>query len=219
MSIFVTKALTEKIRSIDYQLKPGQESGFWCLQIRQKSRDKQSAVDCTIAYFCRLSRLKLVAYSISNSDITLLVIITDRGCMYIKFDNRKLQRVNLSGPIVLFVDSGSYYKGKLKDVSYDGFRVDFPSINLLSLFWPDLTLFFRSAIWRFRKFRIVICTNIPRHDDNTGNLPSQTGKSFFVSAYPRWIKKKKDRLEIGFKIPKSSVHWQYFVHQEIFEKK
>jgi hypothetical protein len=152
----------------------------------------------------------------SNSDITLIVIIVDRGCMYIKFDNRKLERVNLSGPMVLFVDSGSYYKGELKDVSYSGFRVDFPSINVQSFFWPDLTLFFRSAIWRFRKFRIVICTNMPNYNDNTDGLTSQTGKSFFVSAYPRWINKRNDRLEIGFKIPRSSVHWQYFVRQEIF---
>ena len=136
--------------------------------------------------------------------------------MYINFDKRKLQRVNLSGDIALFVDYGSYYKGELKDVSYNGFRVEFSSIHSLPIFWPDLTLFFRSTIWRFRKFRIIICASTL--NNNTEGLPSRTGKDFLVSAYPRWIKKENTRMEIGFKIPESSVSWQFFVHQKIIEK-
>ena len=137
--------------------------------------------------------------------------------MYIHLDNRKLQRVNLSGAVALFVDSGSYYKGELKDVSYNGFRVNFPSINSLPIFWPDLTVFFSTAIWRLRKFRIIICTNITGGNDSTGSFANRTGKSFLVSAYPRWMVKKENRLEVGFRIPVTSVGWQFFVHHNIVE--
>lgn len=110
--------------------------------------------------------------------------------MYIKLDKRRFQRVNLLGDTAIFVDSGCYYKGEVKDVSYDGFRVDFPSISSLPIFWPNLSIFFSASIWRIRKFRIIICTSIVGTDGNPENLSNRTGKSFLISAYPRWIKKK-----------------------------
>ncbi|MCI5130276.1 MAG: hypothetical protein D3904_01850 [Candidatus Electrothrix sp. EH2] len=138
--------------------------------------------------------------------------------MYIKVDNRRFQRVGLSGDIAIFVDYGCYYKGEVKDVSYDGFRVDFPSISSRSIFWPNFSIFFSATIWRVRKFRIIICTNILKDNEKTEDLPFRIGKSFLVFAYPRWMKKKESHLEIGFKIPESSVGWQFFVHQKLTEK-
>jgi len=130
--------------------------------------------------------------------------------VYIGIDHRRFQRVNLPGELAVFVDLGCYYKGELKDVSYDGFRVVFPSLIFSSIFWPTFSVFFSAMIWRVRKFRIVICTS--------GNSSNRTGKNFLISAYPRWMKKKDTRLEIGFKIPESSAGWQFFVHQKIAEK-
>ena len=138
--------------------------------------------------------------------------------MYIKVDNRRFRRVHLSGDIALFVDHGCYYKGEVKDVSYDGFRVDFPSISSQSIFWPNFSVFFSATIWRVRKFRIIICTNSMEKNDTAGYPSSRTGKSFLVYAYPRWMRKQENRLEIGFKIPESSVSWQFFVHQKLTEK-
>ena len=135
--------------------------------------------------------------------------------MYIKFDNRRFRRVNLTGDIAIFMDYGCYYKGEVKDVSYNGFRVDFPSINSRSIFWPNFSVFFSATIWRVRKFRILICTDTAQHNDIKAGLPEETKKSFLVSAYPRWMKKEENRLQIGFKIPESSVSWQYFVHQKL----
>lgn len=138
--------------------------------------------------------------------------------MYIKVDNRRFQRVSLTGDIAIFVDYGCYYKGEVKDVSYDGFRVDFPSISSRSIFWPNFSVFFSATIWRVRKFRIIICTNMTKDNEKTEGFPLRIGKSFLVTAYPRWMKKKESRLEIGFKIPESSVSWQFFVHQKLTEK-
>lgn len=135
--------------------------------------------------------------------------------MYVQVDKRRLKRVNLLGDTAVFVDNGCYYKGKLTDVSYEGFRVNFPSISSQSIFWPNLSVFFSPTIWRLRKCKIIISTRIVNNDANTLNSSSRTGKNCMVSAYPRWIMKKDTRMDIGFKIPESSVGWQFFVHQHI----
>ncbi|RWX48396.1 hypothetical protein VT99_11021 [Candidatus Electrothrix marina] len=137
--------------------------------------------------------------------------------MNVKLDKRRFQRVNLSGDLAIFLDYGCYYKGFVGDVSYDGFRVTFPSIASQLIFWPNLSLFFSATIWRIRKFRIVILTSVVSDNDNTGDLSNRTKKSCLVSAYPRWRSVIDNNLEIGFKIPESSVRWQSFVRQKMFE--
>jgi len=137
--------------------------------------------------------------------------------MNAQVDKRRFHRVDLSGDTVTFLDYGCYYKGSLTDVSYDGFRATFTSIGSQLIFWPNLSLFFSATIWRIRKFRIVISTTIVSKNIDIGELSNLTRKNYLVSAYPRWIRKTDTRMEIGFKIPESSVGWQFFVHQKMVE--
>lgn len=135
--------------------------------------------------------------------------------MNVQFDKRRFQRVDLSGDTVIFLDYGCYYKGLLTDVSYNGFRVTFTPIDSQFIFWPNLSLFFSAAIWRLRKFRIVISTTIVSNNADTGDSSNQTKKNYLISAYPRWMKKTGTQMEVGFKIPESSVGWQFFVLEKM----
>jgi hypothetical protein len=135
--------------------------------------------------------------------------------MNLKRDKRRFQRVNLSGNIAFFMDHGCYYKGILEDLSYDGFRVTFPSLDSQLIFWPNLSIFHSATIWRIRKCRIAISTSIVSNNAHTEYSSDRTRKSYFVSAYPRWKRQKDTQLEIGFKIPESSVGWKFFVHQKM----
>ncbi|MCI5162883.1 MAG: hypothetical protein D3917_12880 [Candidatus Electrothrix sp. AX5] len=135
--------------------------------------------------------------------------------MNVQFDKRRFQRVDLSGDTVTFLDYGCYYKGLLTDVSYNGFRVTFTSIGSQVIFWPNLSLFFSATIWRIRKFRIVISTTIVSKNADSGELSNRTRKNYLMSAYPRWMRKTDTKLEIGFKIPESSVGWQFFVLEKM----
>ncbi|MCI5139098.1 MAG: hypothetical protein D3922_11935 [Candidatus Electrothrix sp. AR1] len=135
--------------------------------------------------------------------------------MNVQFDKRRFQRIDLSGDTVIFLDYGCYYKGLLTDVSYNGFRATFTPIGSQLIFWPNLSLFFSAAIWRLRKFRIVISTTIVSNNTDTGDSSNRTRKNYLMSAYPRWMKKTDTRMEIGFKIPESSVGWQFFVLQKM----
>ena len=135
--------------------------------------------------------------------------------MYMNSDNRRFKRVNFLGGSAVFVDYGCYYKGELTDISYDGFRVSFSSTSSQTIFWPDLSSFFTPTIWRLRKFKIIISINVDRSDADTVKSLSRATRSSIVLAYPRWMMKKNTQMEIGFKIPESSVGWQFFVHKKM----
>ncbi|MCW5207379.1 hypothetical protein VU10_02400 [Desulfobulbus sp. US1] len=135
--------------------------------------------------------------------------------MNVKLDKRIFPRVNLSGDLAAFMDCGCYYKGLLTDVSYDGFRVTFTSIGSQLIFWPNLSLFFSATIWRVRKFRVVISATIVSNNDGIGGSSNRTRKNYLISAYPRWMKKTGTQMEIGFKIPESSVGWHFFVLEKM----
>mgnify|MGYP007065749973 CR=1 FL=1 len=136
--------------------------------------------------------------------------------MRIQYEQRRNQRVNLSGYNAIFVDYGCYYKGILNEVSFNGLRVTFLPIGSQLIFWPNLSLFFHDMIWRNRMFRIAVSmntTSLSNFDDSS----SQAGKNCLVAAYPRWQHKNDTRLEIGFKIQECSLVWKFFVHQRILE--
>ncbi|MCI5207622.1 MAG: hypothetical protein D3910_02245 [Candidatus Electrothrix sp. ATG2] len=131
-----------------------------------------------------------------------------------QLEQRRNQRVNLSGYTVSFVDCGCYYKGILQEASFDGLRVMFLPIGSQVIFWPNLSFFFHDMIWRNRMFRIAISTNTVS-EDTLGDSSGQAGKNCLVAAYPRWQHKNDTRLEIGFKIQECSLAWKFFVHQRI----
>ncbi len=137
--------------------------------------------------------------------------------MSVKVKKRRQQRISLTGYLAIFLEDSCNYTGTLKEISVNGLRVQVNPISSRLISGPSLSWFHNSSAWQNRKFSIIISKKLSSKNYKIGCCASRQRKNYMMTAYPRWLRKKDDLMEIGLEIPENYSGWKIFVQQRIRE--